>query len=165
MQKGCIIAISILAIVIGITVMILYFTLGSGDNGGNNVNIDGKGEKEGNERGDNNIIQKTNQGGIHVFECAGQLHVNWQALMAMGMVIVVILVIKWGIQYNWCRVFTCYKHSESESSDRKRDKSINSQKCGDIELLERGHMMRQTDSSNDRLAKNTIGQKSDTLTE
>ena len=63
MQKGCIIAISILAIVIGITVMVLYFTLGSGDNGGNNVNIDSKGENKGKERGDNNIIQKTNQGG------------------------------------------------------------------------------------------------------
>ena len=113
MQKGCIIAILILAIAIGITVTVLYFTLGSGDNGGNNVNIDSKGEKEGKERGDNNIIQKTNQGGIHNFECAGQLHINWQALMAMGIDIIVIILIKWGIQYNLCKFLTCQNYSKN----------------------------------------------------
>ena len=73
--------------------------------------------------------------------------------MAMGMVIVVILVIKWGIQYNWCRVFKCCKQSESESADRKRDNSKHSKKFGDIEMAERGPLMRQTDSSNGRLAE------------
>ena len=43
MEKGgciCCVVSTIVAI-IGIVVLILYFTLGSGDNGGNNITIDG----------------------------------------------------------------------------------------------------------------------------
>ena len=165
MQKGgCIcITITILTVIIGITILVLYFTLGSGDNGGNNVNIDDNGRKG--ENG-NNIIQKTSQGGIHFFECEGQLHVNWQALMAMGMVIVAILTIKWGIQYNWCRIFKACKKNESESHDKVRDNSKKKQKWEDIEMAPRGHLMGQTDSSNDRIAKthNLTNKHSEKLT-
>ena len=117
MQKeGCIcITITILTAIIGIIVLVLYFTLGRGDNGGNNVTIDDNSGNGKRGNGDNNIIQKTSQGGIHILECYGQLHVNWQALLAVGLVILVILVIKWAIQYNWCKLFSTCKGKESES--------------------------------------------------
>ena len=141
MEKGgciCCVISTILAI-IGIVVLILYFTLGSGDNGGNNINIDGKGGKGGKGgNGDNNIIQKTVQGGIHILDCTGNLHVNWKALMAVGFIVLAILLSKWAIQHNWCRVFkVCRKGSKTKND--KRTKGGNS----DIEMQHWGKSGRQ----------------------
>ena len=137
MEKGgciCCIVSTTLAI-IGIVVLILYFTLGSGDNGGNNINIDdgkgGKGGKGGN--GDNNIIQKTVQGGIHILECTGNLHVNWKALMAVGFIVLAILLSKWAIQHNWCRVCkVCRKGNKNKNTKRteKEESDIEMQHWG-----------------------------------
>ena len=139
-KEGCICCVitTILAI-IGIVVLILYFTLGSGDSGGNNITIDDK-KGGGKGGGDNNIIQKTSQGGVHVFECYGNLHVNWKALLAVGAVILVILVTKWAIQHNWCRVCkSCRKGSKTKNN--KNAKMGNS----DIEMQNWGKSGRQSD--------------------
>ena len=118
-KEGCICcSITTLLVIIGTIVLILYFTLGSGDNGGNNVNIDDKGGK-GRQGGDNNIIQKTSQGGIHFLECYGNLHVNWKALLAVGAIILAILITKWAIQHNWCRVFKVCQKKNKKTETKK----------------------------------------------
>ena len=121
-MKWWIVAVLTLAAAIGITITVLYFTLGAGDSEGNKVNIGSNEKDKGGNGADNNIIQKTNQGGIHILECTGQLHINWQVLLALGIIIILILLIKWGIQYNLCRFLTCQCFSINRNPNNKKDK-------------------------------------------
>ena len=134
-------SISILLAIIGIVVLILYFTLGSGDNGGNNVNIGDNGSKGKKEGGDNNIIQKTSQGGVHILECHGNLHVNWKALLAVGAIILAILITKWAIQHNWCKIFKSCRKGNKKKHSKENDKYNK----GDIEMQYRGKPRRESE--------------------
>ena len=76
-------------------------------------------------------------------DCTGNLHVNWKALMAVGFIVLAILVSKWAIQHNWCRVYKiCRKGSKTKNN--KNTKMGNS----DIEMQNWGKSGRQ--SNNDR---------------
>ena len=104
------------------------------------MNIGDNGNK-GNKGGDNNIIQKTSQGGFHILECYGNLHVNWKALLAVGAIILAILITKWAIQHNWCKIFKSCRKGNKKKYTKRNDKYNN----GDIEMQYRGKPRHESD--------------------
>ena len=87
MKKSCWIAVVLLGVTVvllGILAVVLIF--GSGSSKGNNINFEGKGKAE-------QVMQKTEQGGIHVLE--GQLNVNTKYIIIIGGLVISVLLVKW----------------------------------------------------------------------
>ena len=170
-MKWWIIAVLTTAAAMGIIITVLYFTLGAGDSEGNKVNINNNKKDEGEKGADTNIIQKTSQGGIHILECTGQLHINWQILLALGLIIMLILLVKWSIQYNLCKFITCQYFSISKNPDNKREKHMNNKEGENFDLAERGQISKkgdkqtdkQTDRGNDRPIDNQTRRQTDRM--
>ena len=105
------IILGVIAIAIGTT--ILYLIFGSGESKGNTVNVN-KGEKPeggsknmGDEQSDTNIVQNTSQGGIHVLETTGMIHIDWKILMALSSIIIIAFMVKWAFQYKLFELIKC----------------------------------------------------------
>ena len=105
------IILGVIAIAIGTT--ILYLIFGSGESKGNTVNLN-KGEKPeggsknmGDEQSDTNIVQNTSQGGIHVLETTGMIHIDWKILMALSSIIIIAFMVKWAFQYKLFELIKC----------------------------------------------------------
>ena len=99
-KNGCIcITVTTITGVIAIIILVLYLTLGSGDIGGNNVTIDDNEKGDRGSNGNNNIARKTIQGGFHLYECSGNINIEWKALLTLGLAMAVILATKWSVQY------------------------------------------------------------------
>ena len=97
MKKSCWIAVVLLgvaAVLLGILAVVLIF--GSGSSKGNNINFEGKGKAE-------QIMQKTEQGGIYVLE--GQLNVNTKYIIIIGALVITVLLVKWEFEHKYIRGF------------------------------------------------------------
>ena len=125
-----IIFLGVLALAIGAG--LLYLIFGTGNSGGNTVNV-GKGQKpvkgdeqKVDEQSETNIVQSTSQGGVHVLETTGMIHIDWKILLALSCVILMAFIIKWAFQYklfdlincNFCKMGT-NANGESNNDDNQ----------------------------------------------
>ena len=95
MKKSCKIAMVVLSaavVLLGILALVLIF--GTGSSKGNNINFEGKGKPD-------QVIQKTEQGGIHVLE--GQWNVSSKYIMIVGGLLLVVLLVKWEFEHKYVR--------------------------------------------------------------
>ena len=95
MKKSCWIAVVLLGVAVvllGILAVVLIF--GSGSSKGNNINFEGKGNAE-------QVMQKTEQGGIHVLE--GQWNVNSKYIIIIGGLLILVLFVKWEFEHKYIR--------------------------------------------------------------
>ena len=126
-----IICLGVLALAIGAG--LLYLIFGTGNSGGNTVNV-GKGQKPAkgdeqkvDEQSETNIVQSTSQGGFHFMESTGMIHIDWKVLLALSCVILIAFIIKWAFQYklfelincNFCKMGT-NENGESNKGDNQR---------------------------------------------
>ena len=126
---------------LGILTTVLYFVLGSGDSQGNTVNLNNNKKDEGDKQTDTNIIQQTSQGGVHILECTGQLHINWKILLSLSILILLVLIVKWSVQYNICKVIKCKRFSQTKNKKGEKEKQRVNDEGENLNLVERRQTM------------------------
>ena len=137
------IILGVVAIAIGTT--ILYLIFGSGESKGNTVNVH-KGEKPaggnknmGEEQSDTNIVQSTSQGGIHVLETTGMIHIDWKILLALSSIVIIAFMVKWAFQYKLFELINCNLCRRGTNAKGENNKGDNQR------LAEKGGIMKKGD--------------------
>ena len=138
MSKFWVILICLGVVALAIGAILLYLIFGSGNSKGNTVNV-GKGQKPaggdeqmGGEQSETNIVQSTSQGGVHVLETTGMIHIDWKILLALTSIIIVAFMIKWVFQYKLYELIDCNscKKGTNENWDNKGDNQRLAKKGG-----------------------------------
>ena len=141
---------------LGILTTILYFVLSSGDSKGNTINLnkgkkaEGGNKNEEDKQSDTNIIQQTSQGGVHVLETTGQIHIDWKILLSLSILIIIVFLVKWSFEYNLCQLIKCKRFTQIGNKKGKNDKQMKNDKGDQLDLVERGRTIKRGDKQCDR---------------
>ena len=145
MSKFWVVLIFLGVVAIAIGAILLYLIFGSGNSKGNTVNV-GKGQKPaggdeqmGDEQSETNIVQSTSQGGIHVLETTGMIHIDWKILLALSSIIIIAFMVKWAFQYKLFELINCNLCKKGTNENGENNKGDNQR------LAEKGGVKRKRD--------------------